>query len=213
MNPEPATGAGTSPTPRWALHRRLYDWVLSFAHRRHATTALFVLSFTESSFFPIPPDVLLGPLCLGHRRRALWFATVTTVASVLGALLGYAIGWGAWEALQEPVFRFIPGFSREKFDVVERWYGHWGVWVLFAAAFTPIPFKVFTIAGGVLHQPLLLFVLVATVGRAMRFYLVAAVFWLIGPRALPFIDRYFNLLCILFMALLAGGFLVLRLFH
>ncbi len=201
------------PVPRWALHRRLYDWVLSFARSRHSTSALFLISFAESSFFPIPPDVLLAPLCLGERRKAMWFATVCTVASVLGAILGYWIGWGAWEALDQFMFDYIPGFTEEKFALVEGWYDRWGIWILFAAAFTPIPFKVFTIAGGVFAQPLLPFVLVSAVGRGMRFFLVAGVFWLIGPKALPFIDRYFNLLCLVFMALLVGGFLILKLMH
>ncbi len=209
----PAAEAAVGPVARWAIHRRMYDWVLSFAHSKHSTGALFTLSFIESSFFPIPPDVLLGPLCLGNRCKAAWFATVTTIASVLGAILGYAIGWGAWEVVQDWVFRYVPGFNREKFATVEQWYAQWGVWVLFAAAFTPIPFKVFTIAGGVFHQPLLLFILVSAVGRGARFYMVAGLFWWIGPKAVPFIDRYFNLLCVVFVVLLVGGFAVLKLLH
>lgn len=143
----------------------------------------------------------------------MWFATVTTLASVAGAVLGYAIGYGAWEAVQEIMYRYVPGFTPEKFALVERWYEQWGVWILFAAAFTPIPFKVFTIAGGVFAQPLLPFVLVSLVGRGLRFYLVAGIFWWIGPKATPFIDRYFNRLCVLFMVLLVGGFMVLKLLH
>lgn len=208
-----AAEASAGLVSKWAVHRRLYDWVLSFAHSRHSGTALFVLSFTESSFFPIPPDVLLGPLCLGNRRKALWFATITTVASVLGAILGYAIGWGAWEVVRDVVFTYVPGFSPEKFATVERWYDQWGVWVLFAAAFTPIPFKVFTIAGGVFGQPLLPFIGVSIIGRGLRFYLVALIFWWIGPRATPLIDRYFNLLCIAFVVLLIGGFAMLKVLH
>ena len=206
-------GTAVGPISRWAIHRRLYDWVLSFAHHKHSTTALFAFSFAESSFFPIPPDVLLGPLCLGNRKRSIWFATVCTVASVLGAIIGYAIGAGAWEALDQFMFRYVPGFSQEKFDTVERWYAAWGVWVLFAAAFTPIPFKVFTIAGGVFAQPLLPFILVSAVGRGLRFFLVAVLFWWIGPKAMPFVDRYFNWLCLLFVILLVGGFFVLKVLH
>ncbi len=201
------------PVARWAVHRRLYDWVLSFAHHKHSTTALFFLSFAESSFFPIPPDVLLGPLCLGRRHRAIWFATVTTVASVLGALVGYVIGFGLWGATEELFYRYVPGFTAEHFRTVGQWYDRWGVWVLFAAAFTPIPFKVFTIAGGVFQQPLVLFVAVSLVGRGLRFYLVAGAFWWIGPKALPIIDKYFNLLCVLFVLLLIGGFAVIKLLH
>ncbi len=202
-----------TPVPRWALHRRLYDWVLSFAHHRHSTLALFILSFAESSFFPVPPDVLLGPLCLGNRKKSMWFATVCTVASVLGALLGYAIGYYLWEATAEFWYKYIPGFTPELFDRVHGLYDQYGVYVLFAAAFSPIPFKVFTIAGGVFAQPLLPFILVSLVGRAMRFFLVAGIFHWIGPRALPFIDRYFNLLCIVFTVLLVGGFLVVKMLN
>lgn len=212
--PDPAT-ATPSDTPRhpWALHRGLYDWVLSFAQRPHATTVLGVISFAESSFFPIPPDVLLGPLCLGNRRRSMWFATVTTIASVLGAYLGYFIGWGLWETLNPYLFRYIPGFTPDNFAKVERWYDTWGVWVLLGAAFTPLPFKVFTIVGGVMGQPLLPFGLICLIGRGSRFYLVAALFWWIGPKALQFIDKYFNRLCVIFAILLVGGFLAIKLLH
>lgn len=201
------------PVPCWAVHRRLYDWVLSFSHSRHASSALFVLSFAESSFFPIPPDILLAPLCLGQRKKAIWFASITTLGSVLGAMLGYLIGWGAWDALQDFLFSYVPGFSRAHFETVEAWYRQWGIWVLFAAAFTPIPFKVFTIAGGVFAQSLVPFLLVSLVGRALRFFLVAGIFWAVGPKAMPCIDRYFNLLCIVFTILLIGGFLMVRMLH
>lgn len=208
-----AAQAAVGPVSRWAIHRRMYDWVLSLAGTKHAAWSLFALSFAESSFFPIPPDVLLGPLCLGKRERSLWFATVTTAASVLGAVLGYTIGYYAWEVVHDWVFNYVPGFSQEKFDLVQRWYDAWGVWVLFVAAFTPIPFKVFTIAGGVFGQPLLPFIAVSAVGRGARFFLVAGLFWWIGPKAIPFIDKYFNLLCVVFVVLLIGGVMVLKLLH
>jgi membrane protein YqaA with SNARE-associated domain len=208
-----AAEAAVGPVSRWAIHRRLYDWVLSLANTKHATWSLFALSFAESSFFPIPPDVLLGPLCLGKRERSLWFAVVTTVASVLGAILGYAIGHYAWEAVQGWMFGYVPGFSQDKFDTVQAWYDAWGVWILFVAAFTPIPFKVFTIAGGVFAQPLLPFIAVSAVGRGARFFLVAGIFWWVGPKAIPFIDKYFNLLCVVFVVLLIGGVMILKLMH
>ena len=213
LSPATTPAAGGAPVWRWALHRRLYNWVLSFSHHRHSTLALFALSFAESSFFPIPPDVLLGPLCLGNRRKSMWFAAVTTVASVLGALLGYAIGHFAWGATAPFWYRYIPGFTPELFERVHGLYNQYGVLVLFAAAFSPIPFKVFTIAGGVFAQPLLPFVLVSLVGRALRFFLVAAIFHWVGPRALPFIDRYFNLLCIVFTLLLVGGVVAIKMLN
>jgi len=205
--------AAAAVVPWWMVHRRLYDWVLSFAHRKHAGAALFTISFAESSFFPIPPDVLLAPLCLGNRNRAWGFALLTTIASVLGAVVGYAIGWGAWEAVDQFMYRYVPGFTEPKFQTVTEWYQAYGVWILFVAAFTPIPFKVFTIAGGVFQQMLLPFIVVSLVGRGMRFFLVAALFWWIGPKATPFIDKYFNWLCLLFVALLVGGFAMLKLLH
>ena len=132
---------------------------------------------------------------------------------MLGAVLGYLIGWGLWGALNQVFYDYVPGFTPDKFATVKHWYDDWGVWILFAAAFTPIPFKVFTIAGGVFNQPLLLLIGVSIIGRGLRFYLVAGAFWWIGPRAMPFIDKYFNLLCLVFVVLLIGGFAALRLVH
>jgi len=200
-----ATQSSLGPIAKWAIHRRLYDWVLSFAHHRHSTTALFLLSFAESSVFPIPPDVLLGPLCLGHRRRALWFATVTIVASVLGAFLGYTIGYGLID-----VALLIPGITQEKIDWLSGEFESRGQWYIFIAALTPIPFKLLTITAGSAKMNLLVFSLACLVGRACRFYAVAGLFWLVGPRALPLIDRYFNLLFVLFTVLLVGGFAVMH---
>ena len=208
-----AADGTVGPVSRWAVHRRMYDWVIALADRPGGVWALAGISFAESSFFPIPPDVLLAPLCLGKRSRAWWFALVCTVASVAGAVLGYWIGAAAWGAMQEPLYRWVPGFTAEKFATVEAWYEHWGIWILFAAAFTPIPFKVFTIAGGVLGQPLLPFIVVSLIGRGMRFFLVAGLFWWIGPRAMPFIDKYFNWLCVGFVVLLVLGVVVLEFLH
>ena len=138
----PDADAPKAPVSRWAIHRRLYDWVLSFAHHKHSTTALFTLSFAESSFFPIPPDVLLMPLCLGNRSKAFWFAAVCTIASVVGGLSGYAIGWGMWGALDQFFYNHIPGFTEVQFNKVAVLYENYNFWVVFIAAFTPIPYKV-----------------------------------------------------------------------
>lgn len=208
-----AKGPAGRAVPRWHLHRRLYDWVLGFAHSKHSTLALAVLSFAESSFFPIPPDVLLMPLALGNRRKAWWFATVCTVASVLGGVAGYFVGYLFWEATRQFWFDVIPGFTQPKFEQVQGLYTEWGIWILFAAAFTPIPYKVFTITGGVMAQSLPLFILVSLLGRGLRFYGVAGMMWLFGNRIVPFIDKYFNLLSILFVLLLVGGFAAIKLLH
>jgi membrane protein YqaA with SNARE-associated domain len=191
--------------PWWHVHRRMYDWVLHFAHHKHSTTAQFGLSFAESSFFPIPPDVLLGPLCLGNRKKSMWFATVTKVASIMGAYLGYLIGFAfIWVALM------IPGITQEKIAWLGGEFEARGQWYVFIAALTPIPFKLLTITAGFAEMNLLVFTLACLIGRSMRFYGVAGVFWLIGPKALPFIDKYFNWLALAFVAMLAGGFLVVK---
>ncbi|MBI1373473.1 MAG: DedA family protein [Phycisphaera sp.] len=193
---------------RWAIHRHLYDWMLGFAHRPHATTALFVFSFIESSFFPIPPDVLLGPMCLGNRRRSMWFALITTAGSVCGAFLGYYIGYSAIELV-----KMIPGVTQDRVDWLAGEFEHRGSWYVFVAALTPIPFKLLTITAGFAKMNLLLFVIACAVGRAVRFFGVAAVFWMIGPKAVPFIDKWFNWLCVIFVLLLVGGFVVAKMLH
>jgi len=137
------------PVPWWHLHRRLYDWTLAWAYRPSASVALFALSFAESSFFPIPPDVLLMPLTLGNRRRWLRYALLCSLASVLGGAAGYLIGLGAWQAVDEFFFKWIPGFTAERFDQVSRSYEQWNFWVVFTAGFTPLPYKVITITAGV----------------------------------------------------------------
>ncbi len=191
--------------PWWHFHRRLYDWVLSFAHHKHSTTALFCLSFTESSFFPVPPDVLLAPLALGNRKKAMWFATVTTLASVLGAFLGYLIGFSLIEVALK-----IPGVTQASVDWLAGQFAARGQWYVFIAALTPIPFKLLTITSGFAGMNLLVFAAACLVGRAMRFYLVAGLFWLIGPKALPLVDKYFNWLAIGFVVLLIGGFYIVK---
>jgi membrane protein YqaA with SNARE-associated domain len=188
---------------RWAIHRRLYDWVLAFAHHPHSQTALFLISFAESSFFPIPPDVLLAPLCLGMRKRSLRFATITTVGSVLGAYLGYAIGFALL-----PVGQWIVGADNIRW-LAGEFDKRGDVWV-FVAALTPVPFKLLTITAGVAKMNLLVFTIACFLGRAARFYAVALLFWWAGPRAVPLIDRYFNWLCLAFVVLGVLGFVALK---
>ena len=196
-----------SKPPRWAIHRRLYDWVLSLAETSYGTWALFWISFAESSFFPIPPDVLLAPLCLGSRTRSLWFAAVTTIGSVLGALLGYAIGY--W-LIDYAVM--IPSISLEKIEGLKNEFDVRGQWYVLIAALTPIPFKLLTITAGAAKMSIPIFLIACVIGRAARFFLVAGIIRAIGPKAIPLIDKYFNLLCILFVALLVGGFVVVKYF-
>lgn len=201
----PAPGPG-----RWHLHRRLYDWVLHWAHTPYGAPALFFLSFAESSFFPIPPDVLLIALVLGARTKWWRLALNCTIASVLGGLAGYLIGMTLMDTVGQRIIAFY--HAEEYFDTVTEWYRTYDFWIVFAAAFSPIPYKVFTIASGAFQMNVLAFAAVSFIGRGMRFFAVAALLYVFGPPIKQFIDRYFNLLCLIFVILLIGGFAVIRLF-
>ena len=199
----------TSPKKR-GIVRRLYDWVLSWADTPYGTPALAVLSFTESSFFPIPPDVLQIALSVSKPKRSFYYATVNVVASVLGAMLGYFIGYVLWATVSDFFFSYI--FSRDTFEYVHGKYLENAFLAILVAAFTPIPYKVFTIAAGVFSIPFPLLIGASILGRGMRFYLVAALIWLFGPSVQKLIEKYFELFTLLFCVLLIGGFLVIKLF-
>ena len=190
--------------------RRIYDWTLSLAERKLSGLWLGLLSFAEASFFPIPPDVLLIPLCLGSLRKAFTFALICSVASVLGGLAGYFIGAYAWDGLSPWFFQYVPGFTEEKFSRIQEWYAEWGWPLVFLAGFSPIPYKIFTIASGVLGMALAPFVLASAVSRSARFFLVAALVAKFGEPMKEKIDRHFNLLALLFGSLLIGGFVALK---
>ena len=179
------------------LIKNLYDWVLSWADSPYAVPALFVLAFTESSFFPIPPDVLLIALALSKPQLSLWFATVCTAGSVVGGMFGYLIGYAFWQAVGEYFFIYVPGFSRELFAQICAAYEQNSVVIIFTAAFTPIPYKVFTVTAGVSKISLLPFIGASVVGRAARFFLVGILFKKFGPTVKVYIDKYLNLLTIL----------------
>jgi membrane protein YqaA with SNARE-associated domain len=206
--------------PAWHLHRRIYDWTLGWAYRPSAAIALFCLSFAESSFFPIPPDVLLMPLVLGNRKRWLRYATICSVASVLGAVFGFCIGWLLWEGGVDKLFyNYVPGFTPDVFNRVSAMYETWNFWIVFTAGFTPIPFKVITITAGVfgtgekVASPgafFAVFLIAAIVSRSARFFLVAGLMRVFGPKITPFIEKYFNWLALLFTFLLIGGFVVIK---
>jgi len=190
--------------------RRIYDWTLSLAEKKLAGLWLGLLSFSEASFFPIPPDVLLIPLCLGRLRKAFRFALICSVASVLGGFAGYAMGAFAWEGLSPWFFQYVPGFTEEKFARIQEWYAEWGWPLVFLAGFSPIPYKIFTIASGVLGMALLPFILASAVSRSARFFLVAALVAKFGEPMKEKIDKHFNLLALVFGLLLVGGFLALK---
>lgn len=199
------------PPPRPGLHRRLYDWVMSWADSPHGTTALGGLAFAESSFFPVPPDVLLIALGVAKPSRAYWFALVCTVGSVVGGIVGYLIGWGLWHVVADWFFAYVPGFTRETFARVQNLYNEWGFVAVMIAGFTPIPYKVFTIASGLFAMNLPLFVLASILSRGARFFIVSGLIARFGPRMREVLERNFNLMTMLFVILLVGGFLILRL--
>ncbi|KJV08680.1 cytochrome B561 [Elstera litoralis] len=188
--------------------RRLYDWVIAKAGTPQATWALALVSFIESSFFPIPPDVMLVPMCLANRRRAFFYAAVCTLASVIGGFLGYAIGYYLWEAIGSWVIQSY-GLGA-KFDEFQKAFVEYGWWIIVIKGMTPIPYKLITIASGVAHFPLLAFTVASVLSRGMRFFLVAGLLYFFGEPIRAFIEKYLTLLTTGFAVLLVGGFVALR---
>ncbi len=193
---------------RWL--KRLYDWVLHWADTPYGVPALFLLAFAEASFFPVPPDPLLIALCLGAPRRSFRFAVVSTVGSVLGGMIGYAIGAGAWSVVHAWFYAYVPGVTPAAFARVQAMYAHYDFWAVFLAGLTPIPYKVFTIAAGVFSINFGVLVLASVLSRGLRFFALAALIYRFGPPIARFIDRYFNVLAWTFGVLLVGGFVLVR---
>lgn len=189
--------------------RRLYDWTMSMAATRHAERTLAGVSFVESSFFPIPPDVLLIPMVLARRERWIRYAAVTTVASVLGAVLGYAIGMFLFEAVGQPILQFY-GKSGAFEEMRELYNSPWGGWAILFGAVTPFPYKVLTIFSGATAFNLPLLIVISIVGRGFRFFLVAGLLYYVGAPIRLFIEKYLGLLFTLFVVLLIGGFYLVR---
>lgn len=187
--------------------RKLYDRTLALAGHRHAGRWLAAISFIESSVFPIPPDVMLIPMVLAERARAWAYALICTLASVLGALLGYIIGYALYESLGQPIVDFYNGAAA--FDKFTGFYDQWGIWIVLAAAISFLPFKIATIASGVAGLAIVPFLLTSLIGRGLRFFAVAGLVYFFGPQIRKLIDRYFNILSFIFVALLALGFLAL----
>ncbi|MCP4708714.1 MAG: DedA family protein [Planctomycetes bacterium] len=262
-----AAGKRADQVSRWHLHRRLYDWILHWAETPYGGWALFVLAFAESSFFPVPPDVLLAPLTLGNRRKWFRFALSCSAASVVGGILGYVIGIFLWTAVGNFFHNNVPGFSRDvvhlesglesdgildpecveveslwkkatavypvtligendtdqvfsesevkdieihAFSKVGSLYAEHNWKIVAVAGFTPLPYKVITITAGIFKINFFIFCIASALSRSARFFLVAGLFGKYGASIKPFIDKYFNWLCLLFMVLLIGGFLVLK---
>ncbi len=188
--------------------RGLYDWALRLAAHRRAKAWLAALSFAESSFFPIPPDVMLVPMVLAERERAFRIAFICSAASVLGGLAGYAIGAGLFDAIGKPLLDFY-GYG-EQFQRFTAQYHEWGAWIVAFAALTPFPFKVITIASGVAGLDLMVFFVASLVARSLRFYVEAALLWKYGAPIRGFIEKHLGLLTLVFFVLLVGGFAVIK---
>jgi membrane protein YqaA with SNARE-associated domain len=188
--------------------RRLYDWTMSLAAHAGATRALAIVAFIESSVFPIPPDVLQIPMVLARRDRAWVYAAVATVASVLGGVAGYLIGWLVFDAVGRPLLEFY-GYS-DKFDDFAARYNDWGAWIVFIAGVTPFPYKVITIASGATGLSMPVFMVASVAARGLRFFVVSALLYWFGPPIRAFIERYLGLLAIVFVVLLLGGFALVK---
>lgn len=196
-----ATASGERPN----VLRRLYAWVLHWADTPHGPSALAAISFAESSFFPIPPDVLQIALSVSKPRRSFVYAAISLAASVAGAILGWAIGSFAW-AVVEPVFmNWVPGVTPEIFEHVRSLYLDNAFVAILAAAFTPIPFKVFTLASGVFGVPLPVLIAASTLGRGARFFLVATCVFVAGPAAKRLLDQYLELATVVLFVLFVLG--------
>ena len=221
------------PDPRWALHRRLYNWVLSWAETPYGLPALMVMSFVESSVFPIPPDVLMIALVLGSPTRWARLAFWCTMASVLGGMFGYAIGFAAWETVGVWIVQNLAhvdlvevagrqdialpsyllssiGAERLGGEYLFQVYDHWNAWIVFIFGLTPLPYKLVTVTAGVAQINLIIFMIASIASRGLRFFVVAWIIRTWGPPARSFVEKYFNLLAIAFVVLLIGGFAVLK---
>jgi membrane protein YqaA with SNARE-associated domain len=188
--------------------KRLYDWVLHWADTPYGSWALFILAFAESSFFPVPPDVLLIALAVGRPKRSFRFALICSIGSVLGGALGYLIGWQFMTVVGERIVAFYG--LQPKVAYIGELYNQYNAWAVGIAGFTPIPYKVFTIAAGMFKINFGIFMLASLVSRSSRFFLVGTLIYWFGPQIRRFIDRYFNMLAVAFTVLLVASFVLIK---
>ena len=191
------------------IFRSLYNWTLDKASHKKASWFLVLVSFVESSFFPIPPDILLIPMILAKRLKAWLYALICTLSSVTGGLAGYAIGIFFYASIGSTIVELY-GLS-DSFNLFESYYNQYGIWIVLGAGFTPFPFKFITIASGVFNLNIFLFVIIAMIARGLRFYLIATLLFIFGNVIKNLIDKYFNFLVSLFFILLIGSILVIKL--
>ena len=188
--------------------RRAYERVMELATHRNAPWALAGVAFIESSVFPIPPDVMLIPMVLADRRKAWLFAAIATIASVIGGIFGYLIGYFLFETVGQPILNFY-GYG-EAFEDFAKRYNDYGAWIVFIAGVTPFPYKVITIASGVTQLNFFVFMLASVAARGLRFFVVCGLLYWFGPPIKSFIDKYLGILSIVFVVLLIGGFVMIK---
>jgi len=193
---------------RSSFIRRLYDWVLHWAETPYGSLALIVLAFAESSFFPVPPDVLLIALAIAMPKRSFFYALETSIASVLGGVLGYYIGFALMDAIGWRIIDFYN--ARDLFTELFKTFNEYNFWAVLIAGITPIPYKVFTISAGAANANFAVFLMASILGRSIRFFAVGTLIFLFGERIRNFIDKYFNWLSIVFVVLLIGGFILIK---
>ncbi len=207
---ETGTQAKETETKKISWIRQIYDRSLLWVQSPSGVWALFFIAVAESSFFPIPPDVFLMVLCLAAPRKSFRYAAICAAGSVLGGMLGYGLGMGFMDTIGVKILEWYG--LHDKYEVVQNLYRQYDALAVGAAGFTPLPYKLFTITAGAFKINFVTFVLVSTVSRSARFFLVAAFIFKFGAPVRHFIERYFNLLSIIFFILLIGGFLVVRFF-
>ena len=198
--------------------KKIYDWVLNLSTKPNSNYSISILSFSEAFFFPIPPDVLLIPLCLGNRKKAWNFAILCSIFSILGGIVGYYVGKILWwnvpgieySYLANLFMEYIPGVNEGGFNNIKKLYDEWDFWIVFTAGFTPIPFKLITISAGTFNINLGMFVLASIISRSSRFFLLAFLIKVYGESIRSFIEKYFNILAMLFTFLLIGGFILIK---
>ena len=190
------------------LFRNLYNWTLDQSSKKQATWFLSIISFAESSFFPIPPDIILIPMVLVKRTKAFFYALICTLSSVIGGIAGYVIGYILFNSIGILLVNFYH-LSDEVSDF-KNYYNIYGAWIVIIAGFTPFPFKVITIASGLFQLNIIIFIVCSILSRGARFYIVAGLLYLYGDKIKKFIDKYFNSLTILFFVILIGSILIIK---
>lgn len=188
--------------------KRLYDWTMSLAESPHALWALALVSFAESSVFPIPPDILMIPMIIALPHRAFLIAGIALISSVLGGAFGYVIGWGLYETVGLPVLEFYG--KTDQFEAFSTTYNNYGAWAVLIAGVTPFPYKVITILSGSTGLNFGVFMVASVIARGLRFFVVAALLWKFGAPIRDFIEKRLGLMFTLFVILLGGGFYALK---